>query len=348
MAFTKTRVIFRADAGHTIGLGHIVRCLALADTLKENFDILFICSSGNPSVTLMINGAFTLKELESSSVSSELSELKEFLKPNDILIIDGYSFDEKYQIGVKSCIHKLVMIDDVADRYFYADMIINHGGEFIANQYRTEPYTKKLLGFKYLLVRKEFKIGSRKDREIKNIESVFICMGGSDPFQITPKVLRACMETNFIKKIYVVLGSAYGSLSEVNDIIDSSGNSIEVIVEQNISPERMVELIGYSEIAVCPSSSISLEVCCVGSGLLTGTVIKNQEAIHQQLIKNNCARTLGDLNEVSVHDIVKHLNKMNSIATITELISNQRISTSDFRNEDNLLQEFRGLTYGRA
>ncbi|MDR1895166.1 MAG: UDP-2,4-diacetamido-2,4,6-trideoxy-beta-L-altropyranose hydrolase, partial [Prevotellaceae bacterium] len=37
----KRKIIFRADAGLNIGYGHFIRSLALADMLKNDFDILF-------------------------------------------------------------------------------------------------------------------------------------------------------------------------------------------------------------------------------------------------------------------------------------------------------------------
>jgi len=37
----KRKVIFRADAGQSIGYGHFIRSLALADMIRNDFDILF-------------------------------------------------------------------------------------------------------------------------------------------------------------------------------------------------------------------------------------------------------------------------------------------------------------------
>ena len=42
---TKRKIYFRADASATIGYGHFVRTLALADMLKNDFDCTFFTSS---------------------------------------------------------------------------------------------------------------------------------------------------------------------------------------------------------------------------------------------------------------------------------------------------------------
>ena len=37
----KRKVFFRADAGQSIGYGHFIRTLALADMLKDDFECVF-------------------------------------------------------------------------------------------------------------------------------------------------------------------------------------------------------------------------------------------------------------------------------------------------------------------
>ena len=37
----KKKIYFRADAGQSIGYGHFIRTLALADMLKDDFDCVF-------------------------------------------------------------------------------------------------------------------------------------------------------------------------------------------------------------------------------------------------------------------------------------------------------------------
>ena len=45
----KRRLIFRADANATIGRGHFSRCLAIADMLYNDFEIVFVFYIENKS-----------------------------------------------------------------------------------------------------------------------------------------------------------------------------------------------------------------------------------------------------------------------------------------------------------
>ncbi|MES2427301.1 MAG: UDP-2,4-diacetamido-2,4,6-trideoxy-beta-L-altropyranose hydrolase [Bacteroidota bacterium] len=338
----KNRVVLRADGNSAIGMGHIFRCLALAEMLKNNYHILFISNYVDDKQRKIITSICQCFELNSADQVQEVSMLSEILNDDDILVVDGYNFKEEYQINIKRIVKKLVVIDDLANFHYYADLVINHGGETIEKQYVTESYTKVLTGFKYLIVRKEFIRSIHKEKTVKKIDTVFICMGGADPFGITMKALMACIQAKIAKNIIVVVGNAYKNIDEIKALIDTEGNSLSVLLEINVNAERMTELIAVSEISICPSSSISLEVCCVKSGLLTGTVIDNQQAINEQLVKNGCAINMGDLNSISIADISMHLNNINSINVVQNIIRNQEIATANL-SDHLLLKEFKLL-----
>lgn len=344
MTSIKNKIVFRADGNHKIGLGHIVRCMALADLLKTNFDIVFLCKELAVEQKNMILKSFRLLELNSKNFQDEIRELTDILFTSDILVLDGYSFDLTYQTNVKKMVNKLVMIDDLADRKLIADLVINHGGEFIANNYNLEKGAKLLAGFKYLLLRKEFLEKRPISRLEKKNGNVFICMGGADPFNITSKVIKACIDCGFVKKITVVLGNLFKNLDEIEELVNAN-TTIKIEIERNVDAQKMVQLIENSHIAICPSSSIALEVCCIGSGLLTGTFIDNQNAIHEQIVKNNCGISLGDFNIVSSADIVKFLDKFNNSDLAERLIQNQKKAVGNYK-ENYLLEEFIILSYG--
>lgn len=323
-------------------MGHIFRCLALAEMLKQDFEILFVSKDIDSKKKEIINTTCSLVEIEELNNEQELLKLSTILSNTDILVLDGYNYDEHYQVAVKKMVKKLVMIDDQADKYYYADLIINHGGECLSNLYKTQKDTKVLTGFKYLIVRDEFIKASTQSKTVNHIKTAFICMGGADPFNITIKVLTACITVGFFKNIIVVVGNAYNNITELTSIIHNSKKEVNILLENNIDAKRMVELIKTAEISICPSSSIALEVCCVKSGLITGTVIENQIEINKQLVKNGCAINLGDFRTITLSQIIDTLNQTNSIGVVNAMIKNQSKATSGLKqklllNELNLL-----------
>ncbi len=123
---TTNRIIFRADGNAIIGLGHIVRCLALAEILSPAFDCSFITKKSD-KISEFISPYCSVNEIPPLPAMEEISVVREFVTKNDILVVDSYEFTGEYQHEIKSYVKKLVVIDDMAAIHFYADLIINHG-----------------------------------------------------------------------------------------------------------------------------------------------------------------------------------------------------------------------------
>ncbi len=84
----KLAVFFRADGGNHIGLGHLVRCIALAQMIESQFNINFVCRS-IPEKT-----ANDIDQLQFKLIRiKEEEEFLALLKPVDIVVLDSYELD---------------------------------------------------------------------------------------------------------------------------------------------------------------------------------------------------------------------------------------------------------------
>jgi len=188
----KKKIFFRADGNSKIGLGHVIRCLALVEILNNNFECVFLIHQPSDLSKKLIEKYCHLVALN-KGIKDELSEISDLVGKNDILVLDGYNFDSSYQLAVKNKVKKLVMIDDQANWHYYTDLVINHGSSLIEKKYKKEDYTKVLTGFKYSILRKDFLLAARKQRQVSIVDTLFICFGGADPFNATVKVLQAAL-----------------------------------------------------------------------------------------------------------------------------------------------------------
>lgn len=334
------RIIFRAVGSNKIGLGHIVRCMALAEMLGESFDTIFWLNKPDDIIVEMVRPGFNFKVFDFDNNEEEIEELKSELRDTDILVLDGYQFDGEYQHSLKPYVKKMVCIDDLAGTHFYADLIINHGDGMRTKRYDAEVYTKILTGADYVILREPFRKAAIKSRMgIEKIDTVFICMGGADPFNATNKVLRSCLLHVFIKKIVIVIGSAYSFHEEMDRIISTAIPGKEVLIKKNISDKEIVDLLYSSQLAICPASSIALEVTSVKCGLLTGIVVDNQVATHDMLIQAGCAITVGSFNEISEEGLSLKIEEMNNVGLVNNLIVRQA-SFIDGLSGKRLIDEF--------
>jgi UDP-2,4-diacetamido-2,4,6-trideoxy-beta-L-altropyranose hydrolase len=337
----KSKLFFRADGNSKIGLGHITRCLSIIQMIGDYFDCVMIVNNADKSVLNIINDVCRFIDLEVEDPFKEIEKIRNIVQNTDIFIIDGYGFDLTYQIEIKKIAKKLVAIDDLSGKEFAVDVIINHGDILVLPIYQNLLEAQIYSGFNYLIVRPDFIKSSLLKKNIKKINTVFVCMGGADPFNITTKVIKACSQCDFIQKIIIVIGGAYNHKSDLNRLIANINNvSIELI--ENATAIQMVNSIAKSQIAISTSSTISLEICCVKSALLCGTVVDNQNAIHSLLIKNSCCVSVGDWKKKSVADIKAAISKLND-TTIAQKIIDAQAKSIDGTSPKRILNIFQNL-----
>lgn len=335
-------IIFRVDGDNRIGLGHISRCIALSEMLNRHFSISFIVSNPSESIAKLASSYGRLIRLVGDNIEDEYKALNAILSVEDICVLDGYHFGEEYQRFVKTRVRKVVIIDDLADKHYFADLIINAGSSSIRKSYSVSAHTKVLSGFDYVLLRPEFISAAKQARRIHKVDTAFICMGGADPNYVTKKVLKACLLNSFIRNISVLVGSAFTFYEDLKTIIETYEGGVEISLLRDISPLSIVSLMSSADICIVPSSTVSLEVCCVKSGLLTGVTFDNQKLIHEQLLQLGAAASVGNFNDASIEGISSKVAKFKSVKLINKMVMNQR-KAIDGKSPVRILKQFKTL-----
>jgi 3-deoxy-D-manno-octulosonic-acid transferase len=82
---------------------------------------------------------------------------------------------------------------------------------------------------------------------------------------------------------------------------------------------------------------MSLEICCVKAGLLTGTTVNNQKNILRQLVDHNCCSSIDDMELVSEENIISALTELMDIKKINTMMHNQQTSIDG--NSDSRVSE---------
>ena len=126
-------VVFRLDSSNLIGSGHVMRCVALAQVLRDQGNtVTFICSVlVGHSIEAIKQAGFAVIEFQGNdSVAWQLDaqDLVSYLstvdKP-DWLIVDHYYLDAAWEIMVRPYVKRIAVIDDLADRDHDCDLLID-------------------------------------------------------------------------------------------------------------------------------------------------------------------------------------------------------------------------------
>jgi len=279
----------RADGNSEIGLGHVIRSLALAEMLKEDFSCVFatryLTDYIHAEASKICDNVIKLPESE-----EHFEAFLSCLSGDEIVVLDNYFFATDYQKAIKSKGCKLVCIDDIHDKYFVADVVINHAGGIQKEFYSVAPYTCLFLGTDYALLRPEF---LNKD-EKKEDSSLLVCLGGADKENATLQILKLLEEKQFTHQCYVVVGDAFQYQQELVEFKQSSKLSIEIL--KNLSAQNMADIMSKCRYAICPPSTVSFEYLSKRGGeLYLKMTADNQKDIYDFYVKNGIAFDISEL-----------------------------------------------------
>lgn len=336
------KVYFRVDAYKEIGIGHLTRCLALAQMLVNRFEIYFIIQPRDPKIISLISEQnLKIIELSIQDVDNEITSLKEIVTSEDFLVLDGYQFNHRYQEKIKKLVNKLIFIDDLNQPPFYADLIINHNLHAIHEDYHVNGNTRVLLGAEYLMLRDAFfdQAFKRKSSPTK-INSIIICMGGADRENLTLKFLKS-LSTFFTGKITCVVGIPYAYYDELKLFISKS-NQYSIL--QNLSSAKLAQSISQNDLLICTSSMIAAEACALETPMILGFMEKNQERIADIFSKEDLAVSLGDLMAIDDNQLPNVLKNIIETKNFSSCIQRQKVFI-DGQSGHRLVAEFIHLTF---
>lgn len=288
----KRKVFLKADASSEIGYGHFIRTLALADMLKDEFDCTFFTANPNEFQCKEVEKVCSLHPLDFEDAIPAFLNL---LTGEEIVVLDNYYYTENYQRQIKQKGCPLVCIDDIHDKHFYADMVINHTPCINPAAYSCEPYTRLLLGTDYLLLRRPF-FDAINILSKRNAGEVFVCFGGSDEYNMT---LQACKVIRQIdnRAITVVVGGGYTFRDELAQYAADSN----IRIFSNVDAMTMIMLMKQAELAIIPASCTFFETCCARIPIITGYTVHNQYLVAAGCEKlglgYNCGNLLEDFDE---------------------------------------------------
>lgn len=278
----RRKVYFRADACQSIGYGHFIRSLALADMLKDDFDCTFFTQTPTEYQKQEVEKVCPLVALPSDGTKFGL--FLEQLKGDEIVVLDNYFFTSEYQKRIKDKGCKLVCIDDTYDRHFYADVIINHCIN-TCNKYDAEPETKFFLGAKWALLRAPFLAANST---LKDKRHWVITFGGSDPNNLTMKFVSILCRQFPDAVISALVGDGYKYLDTLESV---SG----VTVLNKLSAQQVADLFRSAENVICSASSVCYEALACGCNVFAGYYVDNQIDFYNNLVSKGMINPLGYL-----------------------------------------------------
>lgn len=303
------KIVFRTDASSEIGAGHVMRCLTLAKILKKRgFDCKFICrklkgdfikkikKKNFEVITLYSRNqekivrnydksrSKYLKWLNTTSQNDAKQTIDALhLKKVDLLIVDHYSLDKSWEKKLKPYTSKIMVIDDLANRFHDCDFLLDQNLGSSKKRYKklVPNKCKQFHGSKYVLINqiyasRKFKLKKRSGK----INRIFIYFGsGNDSLKFIKMALKVFCDPELLN---------------INLDIVSNVNSSDLLVIKQIAKKRgkcrihldlpdLSKLILKADLAIGAAGSTTWERCLAGLPSILIISDTNQELIAKSM-----------------------------------------------------------------
>lgn len=291
------QIAIRVDASSQIGTGHFMRCLTLADGLKQRgaqirfvsrelpehlrdmlaakgIELILLGSNASPVSTDDLAHANWLGTSQAQDAQVTIQALSG--QSWDWLIVDHYALDFRWESILRQTAKRILVIDDIADRQhdcdvlldqnFYADMQTRYTGKVPA-------HCQLLLGPRYALLRDEFR---QLHEQIKPrngpVKRVLVFFGGVDADNYTGRAIEALAEIG-IEGLHVdvVIGAQHPCREQIKAVCVQHGFIC------HIQTDKMAELMASADLAIGAGGSATWERCCLGLPTLVIGTADNQK-----------------------------------------------------------------------
>ena len=287
---TTPRILFLADSGPSVGGGHVMRCLTLAQALMEQgAECAFAATpAANGLLETFAPAAIERLPLPDASPIHLAATVADRARAwgAHAAVVDHYGFGPGEEAMVRTGVSRLMVLDDLK-RGHLCDLVLDSNLDRAAADY---PGMESLIGPGYALVRPAFaalraqSLGRRTDAEPRRL---LIALGLTDVGGITARVVEALAPSLGDLEVDIVLGQGAVSLAALAPLA-----SRDPRLTLHVDTHDMAALTAAADLAIGAGGSSVWERCCLGLSTLTLVLADNQREVATHLADRGAAAML--------------------------------------------------------
>ncbi|WP_448206549.1 UDP-2,4-diacetamido-2,4,6-trideoxy-beta-L-altropyranose hydrolase [Azospirillum sp. sgz302134] len=280
-------ILLRADASASIGTGHVMRCLALAEALQDQgFTPHFVAAALSPALEERLRTAgMGVHRIDAEAGSgADLAGTLAVARATGAVaaIVDGYRFGEDWRAGLaKSGLCVLTFDDAGTGEPLHAGLIVNAAPDAHRLPYRRgNPEAVLLLGPAHAPLRREVREAAASPKApLPDRRALLVTFGGSDPLGLTePVMVRLAPALPAGVRLDVVVGGAAPNAGAVEAAARRLGDRVRV----HRDTPRMGHLMAEAGLAVSAAGTTTAELAAIGTPAVLVTIADNQDEAARQ------------------------------------------------------------------
>lgn len=304
------RFVFRMDASPTIGVGHAIRCVALAEEMESlGFSSIFV------GRTSSIGWLEELIDSIPRTIRVESEELFEIENGSDILVLDSYHLEPNSGF-IKSLPWKATaaIVDNSTPNYL-VDIYIHPGENYGWQLPQVKGKRIILEGLTYVPIRKSITSIQHEVRENTETKIVTVVGGGTDPTKFIESIIPVLqdLEVNFEARIFTS-----------NRNLSTLDSRIKIL-----SPEDKIEQhFSESDIVITTGGISAWEVASMGIPMGIASAVENQNSNYEFFTSKGWALGIGMYENCGWSFSIENLKLLLTSRDILRSISREQKSAS--------------------
>jgi spore coat polysaccharide biosynthesis predicted glycosyltransferase SpsG len=160
-----------------------------------------------------------------------------------------------------------------------------------------------------MLLRQEFEFMRALSKPRTKLGSIFVSLGGTDPYNVTDLVLEGIRKTRLDIPVTVVVSANSPHLLDVKDKVKSMSNVIAMTIVHS-----MAALMVNADLAIGAGGTTAWERCSLGLPSLVLEVADNQRDVIRRLVLADAALEC-PIDDYAIYEAIMLLNSSPEILT---------------------------------
>lgn len=336
-------IAIRVDASLKVGTGHVYRMMTLGSELvRRNHEVIFFCRELQGNLICEIKKKFSVITLDAPEkilkrhdnyldwleveYEQEIKEVKAKLEALhsrvDCLIADSYAIDYQWHSAIKNYVTCIIQIDDLDNRKYDCDVIIDQNLYICKNRYKKNSHskTKIFCGPEYAMLRPAF---TDKRRSLSSYQSrmrdgeVVIFFGGVDVNNETGRLIEKILQEKLHGKFNIIIGKHNPHKAELLSRFDRNDNNLIF----HVAIDNVEEVFARSYLFIGAVGSTTWERCVLALPGIVVAVAENQVESAETLCDLGCHFYLGFSTAGGSINYIETFSELNKKKYLLELQS---------------------------
>jgi spore coat polysaccharide biosynthesis predicted glycosyltransferase SpsG len=289
-------MLFRCDASPEIGLGHVVRCLALADELRRNHGVTvgFAMRDSALGSEIVKRQGYTVLQAPDSDGEDFDHEtwLNDCMRQTEAQVLFVDVRDDLPRAALDALAGRgaiIAVLEDLSERRWAANLAFYPP----VPQVRMADWSgfrgRLCVGWEWVILRSQFAEFFPPRRNSTNSLSMLIAMGGSDPAGLTLKAVRAVDRLDEDFESVIILGAAFCHRQSLQSLLGNARRRFTVREDVSEMSAAMAE----ANLAICSFGMTAYEFAAMGVPTVYACLSEDHEKSASALVAAGMGISVG-------------------------------------------------------